>query len=222
MKTPKFDEFFSRLTNETHINTQSDLARALGLGRGAINHIKNKNKDVPETWIWGLHRQGYDMQWLLYGKGKPYSNSKDPYLTSEEFVGVPKVKPILKSNPKSNEPSLVNGDEGIFAFRGDWIAGKGDYKSMVLMEMGGNAMAPTLQHRDHVLVDTQAKNPISGYYYVFAVGDTVMVRRLEVKGPGEFRLVADNNDRAGVEVEGKVGDAFQIIGQVIWMCRELG
>lgn len=66
-----FKSFFERLKATTDINSQFDLAKALGINRSAITQAKSRQV-VPQSWILPLcRRYSLNPDWLQMGQGHP-------------------------------------------------------------------------------------------------------------------------------------------------------
>lgn len=219
MKPDKgFDAFFKRLTEQTDIASQADLARALDVGRAAVSLVKKKDA-VPPRWVLTLAvRYGLDTAWLESGVGSPRPGSGvDHTPMEEEFVRVPKVVARLSAGGGSFETdSMV---EGYYAFRGEWLRSKGRAEEMVLMQVVGNSMEPEIHEGDLVLVDQSRTDVLAGGIYAVGVEDTVLVKRVE-KLPGQLVLHSDNTDYSPVRLSGDELESVRVIGRVVWACRE--
>ena len=209
-----FDAFFKRLTEQTDIATQADLARALDVGRAAISLAKKKDT-VPARWVLGLSvRHGLNTAWLESGLGEPRGGFD---AQCEEFIRVPKVVARLSAGGGSFETeSMV---EGYYAFRGEWLRAKGRAEEMVLMQVVGNSMEPEIHEGDLVLVDQSRTDVLAGGIYAVGVEDTVLVKRVE-KLPGQLVLHSDNTDYSPVRLAGDELNSVRVIGRVVWACRE--
>lgn len=215
MKTPNFEEFFDRFRRDTRVASGAELGRLMGLTRGTVSHAKRNNM-VPPEWIYRLAEKGYNTDWLLYGKGKPFQKS-DPLFDNQSFVEVPKVRAKLDESRKTFSV-MQEGIESWYAFRKYWIDSKGRFKDMFLIEVSGTAMAPLMSPGTHLLVDTGKKEPVDGGYFAVAFNGTVVVKQLFLS-PGKCRLKSENSEIE--DVYGKIDEDFIIVGQVIWRCTEM-
>lgn len=210
-----FEAFFGRLTSETDIASQSDLAKALGLGRAAVSLAKRKDQ-VPARWILDLAgRFGLNPVWLESGRGLPrFGGSPEE---GERFTRVPKVVARLCAGDGSFETGAEV--QGWYAFRSDWLRARGNPERMVLMGVVGNSMEPEIREGDTVLVDQSRSDVLAGGIYAVGVEDTVMVKRIE-KLPGQLVLRSDNPDYAPIHLSGDELRTVRVIGRVLWVSRE--
>lgn len=209
-----FESFFDRVTAETDIRSQTELAAVLGINRSAITQAKKKG-NIPAGWILGLSRKfGLHPDWLEKGIGSPRKGSAGQ---DDEFAKIPKVNARLCAGDGSFE---VGSDiQGYYAFRKDWLSRKGSADAMVLMDIFGNSMAPELKDGDTVLVDESQKAVIAGALYAVGIEDTVMVKRVE-KHPNNLVLQSDNKDYAPIFLNESEMNMARIIGKIVWVARE--
>ncbi len=227
-----FHTFFRRLTEATAIESQQDLATALGVNRSAITQAKRRDA-IPQKWILALSREfGLNPDWLEFGKGTarrakadgvapavPASAHSEQNIRTElpAIATVPKVYARLCAGGGSFDVEAAVAEEHIF--RQDWLSRKGTPGSMVLMDVFGNSMEPEIREGDMVLVDQSQKDLYAGSIYAVGFEDTVMVKRLERK-PGEVVLHSDNPDYSPLHIRGDELENFRIIGRIVWISRE--
>ena len=211
-----FDDFIKRVFEATGINSQNELAEALGINRSAITQARKK-KAVPDKWILGLYRKfGLNPDWLENGIGSIFlKGGRDD---GEGFTYIPKVQARLCAGGGSFE--VDSGVEGYYSFRQAWLAGRGNADKMVLIDVFGNSMEPELRDGDTVLIDQSRTDIIAGAVYAVGIDDTIMVKRVE-KHPNRLVLLSDNTRYAPILLEKEEIDSVRVIGKVIWACREL-
>jgi transcriptional regulator with XRE-family HTH domain len=56
----------------------------------------------------------------------------------------------------------------------------------------GQSMAPTIRHRDPILVDVSIRDFVGDGIYLFTWGDHLYIKRLQVQGPDHFKMISDN------------------------------
>lgn len=211
-----FDDFLKRVFTATGIESQIELAAALGINRSAITQARKKGA-VPDRWILGLYRKfGLNPDWLENGLGVIFlKNGGDD---GETFTYVPKVQARLCAGGGSFE--VDDGVKGYHSFRQAWLAGKGSADKMVLLDVFGNSMEPELKDGDTVLIDQSRTDIIAGAVYAVGIDDTIMVKRIE-KHPNNLVLLSDNTRYAPISLEREEMDSVRVLGKVIWACREL-
>ncbi len=215
-----FQVFWRRASAALGLESQQELASALGVNRSAITQAKRRNA-VPEKWRLALIRDfGLQPAWLERGHGEMRSSGQTAghgAETDPELARVPKVMARLCAGGGSFE---VNGAvEDYYAFHQNWLRRKGNPGEMVLMDVFGASMQPEIREGDMALVDQSQQNIFAGAIYAVGVEDTVMVKRIE-KRPGALVLLSDNQDYAPIELTGQETDTVRVIGKVVWICRE--
>jgi len=216
MTETQFDAFLKRIYDATGISSQTELATALGINRSAITQARKKNS-IPDKWILQLYRShGLSPDWTEKGIGPTFQREAD---SSEDiFTGIPKVRARLSAGGGSFE--VGSEIKGYYAFRKDWLNGKGTTSKMVLMDIVGNSMEPEMKDGDTILIDESQKDILAGAIYALGVEDTIMVKRLE-KHPSKLVLLSDNKDYAPIFLQSAEIDSVRIIGKVVWVCRDI-
>lgn len=216
MKSIKFEAFLKRVFDATGMDTQTDLASALGVNRSAITQARRKDS-VPAKWILALYRSfGLNPDWLETGKGRTFVGNTGG--SDTRFVDIPKVRARLSAGGGSFETG--SQIKGFYSFQKEWLNTKGSHANMVLMDIFGNSMEPELKDGDTVLIDESQKDILAGAIYAVGVDDTIMVKRIE-KHPNKLVLLSDNRSYSPIYLEGDECRSARIVGKVIWICREL-
>jgi phage repressor protein C with HTH and peptisase S24 domain len=144
-----------------------------------------------------------------------------PGLPSVEFAGdfVHIQKSLVKLSggggfiPISDETF----SEEKYAFRLDWLLGIGaNPRNVLLLEVDGDSMSPTLQNKNLVLVDRGRARLRGGKIFAIGIGEAVMVKRLDLAAPDRIAILSDNPLYKSFELS---PDEIRIIGQVIWSAR---
>lgn len=141
----------------------------------------------------------------------------DPPVALEigDFTLIPRVRPF------SDLTVLEAADrENAYAFRNDFLHNLGFEKNgdMVLLEVMGNAMEPTIYEMDVVLVSLKEKDVYSGQIYVIRIDGELVVKRL-VREPGKILVKNDNPAHGSYEMQ---PSQLDVIGRVRWQGRLYG
>jgi phage repressor protein C with HTH and peptisase S24 domain len=211
-----FISFFNRLREDGLVNSQKELASALGIDNSAVSQAKRRNS-IPLSWIAKLSQEfELNPEWLETGTGKKHLNGGKAVET--EFAVVPKVQARLSAGSGSFE--VEQNVEGYYSFQRQWLSRKGNPRNMVLMDVSGNSMEPEIRDGDTVLIDLSRTEILAGAIYAIGVDDTVMVKRIE-KLPDKLVLISENQHYDPVYLQGDDIKNVRILGKVIWICREL-
>ncbi|RME67349.1 MAG: S24 family peptidase, partial [Alphaproteobacteria bacterium] len=107
-------------------------------------------------------------------------------------------------------------------FRRSWIRSiaPSSPNNLVVLQVDGDSMYPTLAHGDHVLVDSgQAQNLRDGIY-VIRTQDSLQVKRISVNPATRRITVKSDNPAYDSWPDCDPGD-LTIIGRVAWVGRRL-
>ncbi len=211
---PSFAEFFTRLCSSTPIQSQTKLARHLGVNRSAVTQAKERGT-VPERWVYRLARDfSLDPDWL---SGKIDERKPDPS-PGGQYHPVPRIGPRLCGLGELGTETDHQG-QGPYAFHSSWLKAKGSIPSMVLLQVSGDSMEPIIYHGDHVLIDQAQKDIISGRIYALGIEGSILIRRVE-RHPDMLMLISPNPNYPPVYVhENK--HQVHILGAIVWVCKEL-
>lgn len=107
-----------------------------------------------------------------------------------------------------------------YAFRKKWLNRIATSpKNVVLMEVQGNSMAPTILDKDTVLIDTGRMEIIEGMIYAIRLDHTIMIKRLTHRPGGIINVISDNKEE--FEPYQANRKDIHIIGQIIFFSRDL-
>lgn len=65
---------------------------------------------------------------------------------------------------------------------------------LLLMRVRGDSMLPTIRPQDVLLVNYEVKDDLRPGIYVLAVGEMILVKRVDIKNPRTYSIISDNKD----------------------------
>ena len=215
-----------KLVREEAGLSQEELAKKIGSSKTSIQSYERGHLPKGDKLLSLSDALSCSIDWLLKGEhctvyvaptvGSGASLATPSKETLVDFVMVSKVRARLSAQDGSFEK---NDDPiGKTAFRSSWIDPKGQKDKMVLMDIAGDSMAPTLEDGDTVLIDQSQTEVIAGKIYAIGIDDEVVTRIID-KAPGKLILRSVNTAYPPLEVDMR-GDQVRIIGRVVWWCRE--
>ena len=96
-----------------------------------------------------------------------------------------------------------------------------DDADLIVCEVSGDSMEPTLRSGDHVMVNrSDVKIGVPGVFAIWD-SDALVVKRLEIipgQEPAMIRLISDNLHHSKYDV---LAEDTRIIGRVVWVARRL-
>lgn len=204
--------------------SQQAFAASLGIPQMTLSNYE-KGKSEPKLVLLKemCSKFRLNINWLLFGIGPMYVDDVTSSLVTSacdvDLIMVPMVEARLSAG---NGSLQVDGDiERSYAFRSDFLHRKGNPANMVMMRVEGDSMQPEIMNNDVVLLDQSKKEIRTGRIFAVGFEDAIYLKRIDML-PGKFVLKSVNPDYPPVELDirGQNGDAFRVIGQVIWCGRE--
>jgi len=155
-----------------------------------------------------------DITWLLNG----YKGGAEAGMLSA-LVYIPKYRATLSGGGGSFETTAEVLET--CPFGEVWLRKKGTPSSLVLFDVTGDSMAPMICGGDTVMVD-RSRNGDEGRFkggiFAFREGDTIKVKRLFTE-TSSVRVLSDNQAEA-VDYQADLTN-FEVIGEVVWVARDL-
>lgn len=128
-----------------------------------------------------------------------------------DWVDVPRLALDASAGPGA----LAGAEQpfGALRFSQGWLRGMGlDPARLTTIAVAGDSMQPTLNDGDEILVDQSRQTPRDGIHVV-RVGDTLLVKRIDMGRPGRIRLRSDNAIYDPLDL---APDEVAVIGRVVW------
>lgn len=244
-----FEPVYERLLLASGAKNDSELARILGVSPQSVNGAR-KRGEIPPGWVQSYAETScVSCDWIFFGRGpmRITENDKENPLAQTglkemngqkditkplsslvvdnreqcdvDLIMVPMVEARLSAGTGSLETS---GDiERTYAFRSDFLHRKGNPDDMVLMRVDGDSMQPEIMNKDVVLLDQSKTNIRAGQIFAVGFQEAIYLKRIDTL-PDKIILKSTNPAYPPVEIQvgEQDGDAFRIIGQVIWCGRE--
>jgi phage repressor protein C with HTH and peptisase S24 domain len=226
-----------KLQDLFEVGSLSGLAKIAGITIKELTSIIENNEISPDQATRLANALHISPEWLLTGHGPieklgseisgnigVQSNRPVEILTPGAIIG---PKPSFIMVPKAETKLSAGGgiipEEGMsgetYAFRETWLrAVTADTKNVILLDVDGDSMTPTLLDKDTVLIDLSRTSLREGRIYAIAVGDVVQIKRLQLLHAGHIKVISDNDAYHTYEVR---PDELRIIGQMIWYARAL-
>ena len=135
----------------------------------------------------------------------------------DDFAMIPLAEQFLSAGGGAYILSEAHGIP--HAFRRQWLHKKtNDVSNLILLQVRGDSMEPTLRHNDTVMVDRSRRSLVSGHIYAVGLEDSILVKRIFRLPNDRIKLRSDNPEHAPLNAAIK---DVRIIGEVIWLAREI-
>lgn len=93
--------------------------------------------------------------------------------------------------------------------------------SLVIIEIRGDSMEPSLRSGDRVMIDTRDRNPAQPGIFCLWDSDGTVIKRVEripTSDPVRLRLTSDNPLHSAYEVGAEL---VNIVGRIVWYARRM-
>lgn len=220
-------EIGNRIRRTRGEETQKEFAKKLIFSSSYLSEVESgKTKPSLELLLKISQITNYSLHWLLTGQGPLFIEATESmvredsasYGALDEFTLVPRFSPADEAG------TVVKGIEergrDRYAFRRAWLHSRGKVEDLVLIEARGDSMDPTIADGDVVLIDRSPRQVVVGNMYALRFKNAVMIKRLQPTGAARIKVMSDNKLYDSYEIDLEAGD-IEIIGQVIWIGREL-
>jgi len=207
----RIDELLAGGLNQTQVGIMAGVSR--GTISSWVNDLKGGEKTTFRDMVQYAIGLGVDLVELI---------GREDYVDSD-FDYVSKVKAKLGAGYSLEVDDTV---EDLYAFRKGWLARIGNPEQMILLEVVGDSMRPTIENGDLVLVSIadEDREPHSGEIYAVRVDDELMVRRV-LREPGHLVLAPDNRDSPHkpvlIDLKQEHGNVA-LVGKIRWLGRVFG
>jgi phage repressor protein C with HTH and peptisase S24 domain len=108
----------------------------------------------------------------------------------------------------------------MYSFRKEWLRRVASSpRNVVLMNVRGDSMAPTIKNGDTVLIDTGRRHIYDGNIYALRLEETIAIKRLSLLPGNRIMILSDN--KAEYPPYNAEAKEVHVIGQVVWLARAL-
>jgi len=206
---------------------QREFAKMLGFSSSYLSEVESgKTKPSLELLLKISQFTRYSLHWLVTGEGPMVIEPSESmvkegsalYGAPGEYTSVPQA--AFVDDMRSEGEGIDEGTSTTYAFRRTWLQSKGKLENFVLFAVRGDSMDPTITDGDLVLIDRSKKQVVAGTIYTLRTKNAIMVKRLQPTGATRVKVMSDNKLYDSYEIDLDTGD-IEIIGQVIWIGREL-
>lgn len=199
-------ELASRILRAREAVTGDDrekFAALSGISASTIGNYERGDR-VPDAEMIRkyLDVSGVSAVWLITGKGEMFGRDsvgvhRNPTgdLTDLDQPGMISIPRYDEVRPSAGPGSVAVSEVPTtrVAFERHWLIDIGvSPTDAVILPAQGDSMSPTIPNGAPMLVDTSKTEIRSGYIYVIAVGEDLLVKRVRRRLDGLFDLISDN------------------------------
>jgi len=197
-----------------------ELARAVGLSDNAIyKWLAGRGQPSLASAIAIARAAGVSLEWLAGGRARTAEGLRGQPPSDADHIKLPRGEVRLgsKRGGRLRTPQIVD----VISFAPRWLQSRltVDPERLILMEVSGDAMEPTLRHGDLALADLRENHASVDGLYVLRQNGALAVKRLQRSGVGARLIVrSDNSAYPPIEIPAA---QIKIVGRVIWMGKAL-
>lgn len=145
------------------------------------------------------------------GQSKEISYAIPEQSRRRSWIDVPRLALGASAGPGAT----AEGEQVVdtIRFSGRWLRSMGlQPENLSTIVVSGDSMEPTLRDGDEILVDRTIRALRDGIHVV-RLGDSLLVKRIDVSRPGLVVLISDNPAYPPVECGAR---DVEVIGRVVW------
>ena len=194
----------------------ADLAREIGVSDNAIyKWLSGRGQPSVANLVALAKASKVSIEWIATGRETSSAPRTARRNTPEadEYIYVARNQARIGAGGRPLRSEQV---VDYLAFKREWVRARlnVDLRDLVLIEALGDAMSPTIDDRDLLLVDLSGPHFRHDGAYVLRSENDLEVRRLQRRPDGTLNVICDNNAYPQSVV---ATDGVHIIGHVIWV-----
>jgi phage repressor protein C with HTH and peptisase S24 domain/DNA-binding XRE family transcriptional regulator len=235
-----------KLAREALKKTQESMGQTVGVSKRAWQTYE-EGKSVPGGNIFdALAKLGFNTNWFFTDDPavpmmmsrqpfEPETGTQQPYTaahTSYPAIQIPDsgefdpsyfdLVPMAEAHLSAGGGAFVLSEQlgEMYSFRKEWLRRVASSpKNVVLMNVRGDSMAPTIKNGDTVLIDTGRRHVYDGNIYAIRLDQTIAIKRLSLLPGNRIMILSDN--KAEYPPYNAEAKEVIVIGQVVWLARAL-
>lgn len=190
----------------------ADLARAVGVSDNAIYKWVSGRGQPSMVSLVNLARAArVSVEWLATGREASTRDARDS--EAGEYVYLPRHSVRAQAGRITMQSTQIVDH---LALKSKWLSQRlgAEAKSLLLVEAVGDAMSPTIDEGDVVLVDLRELRYRHDAIYALRAGGEITIKRVQRHPDGKLIVRSDNPKYEPAVV---APDSITIIGRVIWV-----
>lgn len=207
--------FRSRLTQVIHsCGSVASLATAVGVSDNAIyKWLAGRGRPSVANLV-ALAREGrVSVEWLATGvESAQTAQAITRAVERGDYVFMPRSR-IRFAGGKDG---ILRSDQVVdsIAFRADWVSRRlgTEARELILIEVVGDSMAPTIEDSDLILADLAEPRFRQDGIYLFRHERSLAVKRIQRRPDGKLLVRSDNP-----KYEAMVVSDLKVLGRVVWI-----
>ncbi|ADU65711.1 helix-turn-helix domain-containing protein [Desulfurispirillum indicum] len=211
-----FSKVWERIQRVTGWKTQAELASALDIRQASVSGAKQRGS-MPLEWIYTIARKyNTSMDWLLNGEDVSPGFSGE---NSQQHISLPKYSVVHAQSPEKCDASKLQASH--LTFCQDWLQTMGlDKEALILVEVCGDSMEPTIYAGDILLVDQRFQKVGNDGIYILRLHGELVVKRVQRLIDGSLRIMSDNKAYMDQTISAELSEQVCVVGFVVWRASQ--
>jgi phage repressor protein C with HTH and peptisase S24 domain len=214
MSTGLVDEEFRRRLRliMQQFGSVADLARAVGVSDNAIyKWVAGRGQPSLVNVVRLARAARVSVEWLATGEDAP-KKAQARGQGLDQYVDIAGNSLYARASRPAIETSQF---VDYLAFKSEWLRRclNSDAKNLMLLEVLGDSMSPTIDEGDLVLVDLREPRFRHDGIYVLRSGSDLSVKRVQSRPDGKLAIRSDNPAYESAVV---APESINILGRVLW------
>lgn len=93
--------------------------------------------------------------------------------------------------------------------------------NLMMIEMIGDSMAPTIYSGEQLLIDTSVMRVRQDGIYAYAINGALIVKRISLLHNGGLHIMSDNSHYVSMQLSSDQADMINIVGRVVMRFRRM-
>jgi len=203
-----------KLARESLGMNQKEISKAIGVAYTSWLGYEDGANVPGGKVLESLARHGIDLNWLLLGEGsmKRGDVQESP---PEGYVSVPRYE----IQASAGAGTMVHSEQivDVMSFKSDWLkVSLGLTPSCAaVISVYGDSMEPYLTDGDLILIDTGVNRVSNNAVYVIQYGDSLLVKRIQLKGDDTVIVKSDNPHYEPETFRGEAAERLRVVGRMV-------
>ena len=157
---------------------------------------------------------GVNVEWLVTGNGAMRRGEVEGW-PPEGYVSIPRYE--IKASAGAG--AMVHSEQivDVMSFKSDWLKVSLGLSpaSAAVISVYGDSMEPYLTDGDLILIDTGVNRVSNNAVYVIQYGDSLLVKRIQLKGDDTVIVKSDNPHYEPETFRGDAAERLRVVGRMV-------
>jgi len=207
--------FSERVRSVIGKNSMRSFAKKAGVHPASISqYLTGKTEPTRPTLIAIAEAVGVSVEWLATGRGPKHPDTPNEWPPDGYTI----IREYEVEVSAGTGIDAQRGQAGFSIVQKRWIDKIGaKAEDLVLVNVTGDSMTPTVDHGDSVIVDTSSKGTARGGVFVVRIRDELLVKLVE-RDPIKNRMILKSSNKNYRDIEIDLNDEnldFEVVGRVV-------